>query len=70
MSIPIMLKQLFPIIMRQMIVNKETRDTDHNGADDRIILTFSKEVFDFEAGDFYITDENGRSYWCYPSYER
>ena len=44
------------------IVNKEAKDTDDNGANDQIILTFGKEVFDFEAGDFYIHDESGRSY--------
>ena len=44
------------------ILNKEIKDTDHNGANDKIILTFSKEVYNFEAGDFYIHDENGRSY--------
>ena len=45
------------------ILNKETKDTDRNGANDRIILTFSKEVYDFEAGDFFISDDEWKILW-------
>ena len=41
------------------ILSTVTKDTNGNGANDQIVLTFDKEVYHFEPGDFRITHSGG-----------
>ena len=41
------------------ILSTLTTDTNGNGANDQIVLTFDKEVYHFEPGDFRITHSGG-----------
>ena len=43
-----------PYSYKANILSTKAEDTDGNGANDQVVLTFEKEIYHFEAGDFRI----------------
>ena len=49
------IEAILPYSYKADILSIIAKDTDGNGSSDQVVLTFDKEVYNFEAGDFRIT---------------